>query len=435
MQLNYLGTIRLIMGLLPQHARAPLAATSSTSRSIGVQTNPPRFSAYVASKSALDAWTRVVSSECIADDVHFTTIHMPLVKTPMIAPTKLYDRFPTISPEQAAEMIAEAIRTRPKTVGTHSRHAGRGQLRAVPEAGRPGALDRLQGVPGFSRRPGQKDPTERASTEQALVRSTDARRSLVAQPPAADPRAYRRDRSRAARRTARHGFEDHSPPGQQASALHVDAEASGQLHGVEALHDTEQIVDRRGVDDRTGEQAQSTLRRPPPRSPAATLAGPPALKVSAPLARAPAPSRSAESTAASERSLARSDRQRLPPLDVVGRPADHQLATSLRLRRSRRTSRLGRPAPQAAPMNASRASSAPVQHLDLSPPQPSRIHRYRAHRSVAGMAHAGGGDATDLCRPPSRVRSRAARARSLRPPASLHDRDRPRRVRASVRSA
>ena len=131
-----------------------------------MQTNPPRFSAYVASKSALDAWTRVVSSECIADNVHFTTIHMPLVKTPMIAPTKLYDRFPTISPEQAAEMIAEAIRTRPKTVGTHLGHARRGQLRAVPEARRPGAVDGLQGVPGLGRGPRPARP-DRARINRA----------------------------------------------------------------------------------------------------------------------------------------------------------------------------------------------------------------------------------------------------------------------------
>ena len=101
MQLNYFGPVKLILDVLPVMRERHSGHIINIS-SIGVQTNPPRFSAYVASKSALDAWTRVVSSECIADDVHFTTIHMPLVKTPMIAPTKLYDRFPTISPEQVA---------------------------------------------------------------------------------------------------------------------------------------------------------------------------------------------------------------------------------------------------------------------------------------------------------------------------------------------
>ncbi len=116
-KLNYLGTIRLILGLLP-HMRDKRAGHIVNVSSIGVQTNPPRFSAYVASKSALDAFTRVVSSETIGDNVTFTTIHMPLVRTDMIAPTKMYDSFPTISPEEAADLICEAIRAKPKQINT-----------------------------------------------------------------------------------------------------------------------------------------------------------------------------------------------------------------------------------------------------------------------------------------------------------------------------
>jgi NAD(P)-dependent dehydrogenase (short-subunit alcohol dehydrogenase family)/thioester reductase-like protein len=167
MQLNYLGTIRLIMGLLPRMREQRSGHVINIS-SIGVQTNPPRFSAYVASKSALDAWTRVVSSECIADNVHFTTIHMPLVKTPMIAPTKLYDRFPTISPEEAGEMIAEAIRTRPKTVNT-----ALGTVGEVGYALFPKLIDQVLSTaykvfPDSAAARGGSDPAERASTEQAL---------------------------------------------------------------------------------------------------------------------------------------------------------------------------------------------------------------------------------------------------------------------------
>ena len=75
-------------------------------------------SASIASKSALDAFTRVVSSETIGDNVTFTTIHMPLVRTAMIAPTKMYDSFPTISPDEAADLICEAIRAKPKQINT-----------------------------------------------------------------------------------------------------------------------------------------------------------------------------------------------------------------------------------------------------------------------------------------------------------------------------
>ena len=82
--------------------------------SIGVQTNTPRFSAYVASKSALDAFSRCVAPECVADNVKFTTIYMPLVRTPMIAPTDMYKAFPTLSPEEAAQMICDAMIDKPK---------------------------------------------------------------------------------------------------------------------------------------------------------------------------------------------------------------------------------------------------------------------------------------------------------------------------------
>ncbi|HWB68783.1 MAG TPA: SDR family oxidoreductase [Solirubrobacterales bacterium] len=116
-QLNYLGTVRLILALLPA-MRARKSGHIINISSIGTQTNPPRFSAYVASKAALDAFSRVIASEVIDDGVHLTTIHMPLVRTPMIAPTRMYDMFPAITPEEAAEMIAKAMVGRPKKVAT-----------------------------------------------------------------------------------------------------------------------------------------------------------------------------------------------------------------------------------------------------------------------------------------------------------------------------
>jgi NAD(P)-dependent dehydrogenase (short-subunit alcohol dehydrogenase family) len=123
MQLNYFGAIRLVMGLLPamrEQQRGHIVNISS----IGVQTNPPRFSAYVASKSALDSWSNVVSSELVGDGITFTGIHMPLVRTPMIAPTKIYDKFPTISPAQAADLVIRAMVERPHEINTWLGNAG-----------------------------------------------------------------------------------------------------------------------------------------------------------------------------------------------------------------------------------------------------------------------------------------------------------------------
>jgi short-subunit dehydrogenase len=123
MQLNYFGAIRLIMGLLPTMRQQGAAHVVNVS-SIGVLTNPPRFSAYVASKAALDAWSNVVSSELFSDGVTFTSIHMPLVRTPMIAPTTMYDRFPTISPGQAAAKVIRALVERPHEINTKTGSLG-----------------------------------------------------------------------------------------------------------------------------------------------------------------------------------------------------------------------------------------------------------------------------------------------------------------------
>ncbi len=132
-QLNYLGSLRLILALLPT-MRARKSGHIINISSIGVQTNPPRFSAYVASKAALDAFSRVIASEMVEDKVHITTINMPLVRTPMIAPTRMYDMFPAITPEEAAEMIAKAMVKKPKKVATKLGNFGELLYAVAPKA-------------------------------------------------------------------------------------------------------------------------------------------------------------------------------------------------------------------------------------------------------------------------------------------------------------
>ncbi len=117
MQLNYFGPVRTILRLLPRMRERKTGQIINVS-SIGVQTNMPRFSAYVASKSALDAFSRCIASEIVDDGIKITTIHMPLVRTPMIAPTKMYDKFPTITPDEAADMLTDAIVYHPKRIAT-----------------------------------------------------------------------------------------------------------------------------------------------------------------------------------------------------------------------------------------------------------------------------------------------------------------------------
>ena len=117
MQLNYFGSLRLIMGFLPAMTHRRKGHIINIS-SIGVLASSPRFSAYVASKAALDAFSRCAQGELSGKGISFTTINMPLVKTPMIAPTKMYDSVPTLSPDEAADLLVKAIIEKPSRIAT-----------------------------------------------------------------------------------------------------------------------------------------------------------------------------------------------------------------------------------------------------------------------------------------------------------------------------
>jgi short-subunit dehydrogenase len=166
MQLNYFGPVKLILDLLPEMRERHSGHIINIS-TMGLQTNTPRFAAYLASKAALDAFSRSIGSEIIGDGVHITTVYMPLVRTPMIAPTKMYDRFPALSPDEAADMITDAIRKRPKRVAT-----ALGNLGQLSYAVAPGAQDLVmnRAVKLF---PEGGERSEKESAEQrAFVRAT-----------------------------------------------------------------------------------------------------------------------------------------------------------------------------------------------------------------------------------------------------------------------
>jgi short-subunit dehydrogenase len=166
MQLNYFAPVKLILDLLPVMRERGSGHIVNIS-TIGLQTNTPRFSAYLASKAALDAFSRSIAVEIISDGVHVTTVYMPLVRTPMIAPTKIYDRFPTLSPEEAAELITEAIRKRPKRIATTL-----GTLGQLGYAIAPGAQDLVVNR-AYKLFPEGSTGKERETAEQrAFVRAT-----------------------------------------------------------------------------------------------------------------------------------------------------------------------------------------------------------------------------------------------------------------------
>ncbi|AXY58085.1 SDR family NAD(P)-dependent oxidoreductase [Acinetobacter chinensis] len=143
MQLNYFGAVRLVMNVLPQMMHRKDGQIINIS-SIGVLANATRFSAYVASKAALDAFSRCLSAEVHSHKIAITSVYMPLVRTPMIAPTKIYKYVPTLSPEQAADLVAYAIVKRPKKVATNL-----GRLASITYAVAPDINNKLMSI-GFN---------------------------------------------------------------------------------------------------------------------------------------------------------------------------------------------------------------------------------------------------------------------------------------------
>jgi NAD(P)-dependent dehydrogenase (short-subunit alcohol dehydrogenase family) len=138
MQLNYLGAVQLILKFIPGMRERGFGHIINVS-SVGVQTRAPRFGAYIASKAALDSLCDALQAEVVGDDIKFTTVHMALVRTPMISPTTMYDKFPALTPDQAAGVITDAIVQRPRRSSSPL-----GQLAAVADAVNPAVMDRVR---------------------------------------------------------------------------------------------------------------------------------------------------------------------------------------------------------------------------------------------------------------------------------------------------
>ncbi|WP_439519533.1 SDR family oxidoreductase [Hydrogenophaga sp.] len=168
MQLNYFGCLRVTMGLLPGMVAKRKGHVVNIS-SIGVLTNAPRFSAYVASKAALDAWTRCASSEFADQGISFTTINMPLVRTPMIAPTKIYQNVPTLAPEEAADMIAQACIFKPVRIATRLGVTGQMMHAMVPRVAQIVMNTSFRMFPDSSAAKGEKGAKPQLSAEAVAM--------------------------------------------------------------------------------------------------------------------------------------------------------------------------------------------------------------------------------------------------------------------------
>jgi NAD(P)-dependent dehydrogenase (short-subunit alcohol dehydrogenase family) len=170
MQLNYFGSLRLILRALPGMAARRKGHVINIS-SIGVLTNSPRFSAYVASKAALDAFSRCASAEYSDTGINFTTINMPLVRTPMIAPTKMYDNVPTITPDEAAEFIRQAVIYKPQRIATRMGVFAQTLHAVAPKIAEIVMNSAFRMFPDSSAAKGVSEDQEQASPEQVAFAS------------------------------------------------------------------------------------------------------------------------------------------------------------------------------------------------------------------------------------------------------------------------
>jgi thioester reductase-like protein/enoyl-[acyl-carrier-protein] reductase (NADH) len=117
MAVNYFGAVRMVLALLPHWRERRFGHVVNVS-SGGVQARSPKYSAYLPTKAALDAFADVVAAETLSDHITFTNIHMPLVATPMIVPSRRLNPVPPISVEHAAAMVVRALIEKPARIDT-----------------------------------------------------------------------------------------------------------------------------------------------------------------------------------------------------------------------------------------------------------------------------------------------------------------------------
>jgi NAD(P)-dependent dehydrogenase (short-subunit alcohol dehydrogenase family) len=123
MAINFFGPVRLTLGLLPRMRERRFGHVVNIV-TWGVQMKAPKFTAYIASKTALDTFSRIAGRETWFDDVTFTNLRLDLVRTDMITATDAYRRAPAKSPEQAAALVVRALEDRPVTISTVAGRVG-----------------------------------------------------------------------------------------------------------------------------------------------------------------------------------------------------------------------------------------------------------------------------------------------------------------------
>lgn len=118
MQLNYFAPVRLTLGFLPA-MRAQGSGRIVNVTSQAVQVHPPRFAAYVASKCALEGFGRSIGRDLLSEGITVCSVRMPLVRTPMIAPSRgAFKGLPSLSAHQAAGLVLKGMTSNTELVST-----------------------------------------------------------------------------------------------------------------------------------------------------------------------------------------------------------------------------------------------------------------------------------------------------------------------------
>ncbi|MCV7009810.1 MULTISPECIES: SDR family oxidoreductase [Mycobacterium] len=159
MAVNYFGAVRMVLALLPHWRERRFGHVVNVS-SAGVQARNPKYSSYLPTKAALDAFADVVSTETLSDHITFTTIHMPLVATPMIAPSKRLNPVPAISAERAAAMVVRGLVDKPVRIDTPMGTLAEAGHQFAPRLSRRILHQLYLGYPDSAAARGVTEPTE-----------------------------------------------------------------------------------------------------------------------------------------------------------------------------------------------------------------------------------------------------------------------------------
>ncbi|MEJ7636296.1 SDR family NAD(P)-dependent oxidoreductase [Aeromicrobium sp.] len=131
MAINYFGALRLTLAMVPrflQQGHGHVVISSSMSTQVPI----PLFSAYLASKAALESFTRSLTAELGHQGMTSTVVYFPMVRTEMSGATQIYQAMPMLSADKAANWLVKAVVDKPTRVSSLPGAMGELGMAALP---------------------------------------------------------------------------------------------------------------------------------------------------------------------------------------------------------------------------------------------------------------------------------------------------------------